>query len=205
MSVSQDRNALSCEAKPGDSQVPEALAADSDVRTDCPSYNIYRDGLFAEQKESIVKEWRNDSIAFFIGCSYSFEAALVKSGLPLGHLELDRAVPMYKTNYRLCPAGVFGGHMVVSMRSYRLADLERPVAWGLDGAKSLGITDLDGTNPDFGDPTEIQDGEVAVYFGCGLTPQLSVMDRGISGEVVGHTPGRMLMLDIKDEDVCLSF
>ncbi|KAK0496153.1 hypothetical protein EDD18DRAFT_1390963 [Armillaria luteobubalina] len=217
------RNPVSCpllgETKPGDPQVPEALAADSDVRTDCPSYNIYRDGVFAEQKESIETEWRDDSVAFFIGCSYSFEAALVKNGLPPRHLELNRAVPMYKTNYRLCPAGVFGGHMVVSMRPYRLVDLERvrditrpfvkthgePVAWGLDGAKYLGITDLDRTNPDFGDPTEIQDGEVAVYFGCGVTPQLSVMDSGISGEVIGHTPGRMLMLDIKDEDVCLSF
>ncbi|KAK0453994.1 uncharacterized protein EV420DRAFT_1696443 [Desarmillaria tabescens] len=206
------------ETKPGDPQVPEALAADSDVRTDCPSYNVYRDGVFSEQKESIEQEWRNDSVTFFIGCSYSFEAALAKNGLAPRHLELGRAVPMYRTSYRLCPAGVFSGHMVVSMRPYRLADLERvrditrpfvkthgePVAWGPEGAKSLGITDLDGTNPDFGDPTVIKDGEIAVYFGCGVTPQLSVMDSGIAGEVVGHTPGRMLMLDIKDEDVCVS-
>ncbi|KAK0203792.1 hypothetical protein DFS33DRAFT_1431970 [Desarmillaria ectypa] len=178
----------------------KALAADSDVRTDCPAYNIYRDDVFAEQKESIEQEWRNDSVAFFIGCSYSSEAALVKNGLTPRHLELNRAVPMYKTNYRLCPAG---------------ADLERvrditclfvkpqgePVAWGPEGAKSLGITDLNGMKPDFGDPTEIKDREIAVYFGCGVTPHLSVMGSSISGEVVGHTRGRMLMLDIKDEDV----
>ncbi|PBK89763.1 DUF1445-domain-containing protein [Armillaria gallica] len=151
-------HALSCETKSGDSQVPEALAMFGPI--DLPTTSTAM--AYLPSKRKALKK-----------------AALVKSGLPLRHLELDRAVPMYKTNYRLCPVEVFGGHMVVSMRPYRLADLEG----GLDGAKVLGITDLDETNPDFGGPTEIQDGEVAVYFGCGVTPQLSVMDSGISGEV----------------------
>ncbi|KAK0480793.1 hypothetical protein IW261DRAFT_1583961 [Armillaria novae-zelandiae] len=191
------RKPVSCplfgETKPGDPQVPEALAADSDVRTDClPTMYISRDGVFAEQKESIEKEWRDDSVAFFIGCSYSFEAALVKNELPPRHLELNRAVLVNKTNYRLRYAGVFGGHMEVSMRPYRLVGFERMRDITRPFVKTHG-------------ERVAWDGEVPAYFGSGVTPQLSVMDSGISGEVVGHTPGRMLMLDIKDEDICLSF
>lgn len=85
-------------------------------------------------------------------------------------------------------------------RPFTLAHGE-PVAYGPSGAASLGIADLDGTNPDFGDPSEIREGEVAVYWGCGVTPQLSVMDSEIEGIVVGHRPGMMLLCDLKDEDV----
>lgn len=106
--------------------------------------------------------------------------------------------------------------MVVSMRPYPLTELERvrsitrpfhrahgePVAWGVEGARSLGLTDFDGTSPDFGDASEIREGEVAVYWGCGVTPQLSVMDSKIEGLVVGHAPGHMLVLDMKNEEVC---
>jgi len=111
---------------------------------------------------------------------------------------------------------VFKGHMVVSMRPYPLSVLPRiqaitrpfllshgePVAFGPAGALALGITDLDGTKPDFGDPSEIKEGEVAVYWGCGVTPQLSVMDSAIEGIVVGHRPGMMLLCDIEDEEMC---
>ena len=106
--------------------------------------------------------------------------------------------------------------MVVSMRPYPAALLERvraitrpfvrahgePVAWGVEGARALGLTDLDGTKPDFGDPSEIREGEVAVYWGCGVTPQLSVMDSKIPGLVLGHAPGHMLVLDMLNKDVC---
>lgn len=77
-----------------------------------------------------------------------------------------------------------------------------PVAWGVEGARALGITDLDGTTPDFGDATEIREGEVAVYWGCGVTPQLSVMDSKIPGLVLSHAPGHMLVLDMVNKDVC---
>jgi len=107
--------------------------------------------------------------------------------------------------------------MVVSMRPYPLADLPlvrsitrpyflahgEPVAWGKEGAASLGITDVNGTKPDFGDPSVIREGEIAVYWGCGITPQLAVMDSGIAGLVVGHAPGQMLVLDMLNKEVCM--
>jgi uncharacterized protein YcsI (UPF0317 family) len=106
--------------------------------------------------------------------------------------------------------------MVVSMRPYPLTSLPlvrsitrpfvlahgEPVAWGREGAKALGLVDLDGTNPDFGDPSEIREGEMAVYWGCGVTPQLAVMDSKIPGIVLGHAPGQMLVLDMVNKDVC---
>ncbi|KAK0238709.1 hypothetical protein EDD85DRAFT_518096 [Armillaria nabsnona] len=214
------RNPVSCpllgETKPGDPRVPEHLAFKSDIRTDCPLYNIYRDGVFVESKPSLEDYWQPDSIAFFIGCSYSFEAALAESKLAPRHTELGRNVPMYRTNVPLMAAGAFSGHMVVSMRPYpvsqipKVRDITRPyflahgepVAYGPDGAKALGLSDFDGSNPDFGDPTEIREGEIAVYWGCGVTPQVAVMDSGIEGTVMGHAPGQMLVLDMVNEAVC---
>lgn len=106
--------------------------------------------------------------------------------------------------------------MVVSMRPYPVSELTRvrditrpyvrshgePVAWGIKGARTLGITDADGTHPDFGDPSEIRDGEIPVYWGCGVTPQLAVMDSGIDGIAIGHAPGQMFVTDLKVEDAC---
>ncbi len=93
------------ETKPGDPRVPEHLASKSDIRTDCPLYNIYRDGVFVESKPSLKDYWQPDSIAFFIGCSYSFEAALAENKLAPRHTELGRTVPMYRTNVPLMAAG----------------------------------------------------------------------------------------------------
>ncbi|ORY78487.1 hypothetical protein BCR35DRAFT_305129 [Leucosporidium creatinivorum] len=215
------RNPVPCpllgETLPGDATVPARLAANADIRYDLPLYRTYVDGAYVEEKRDVAKEWKEDSVAFFIGCSYSFEAALTAQGLVPRHTELNRNVPMYRTKVPLAAAGVFGGNMVVSMRPYPLALLPlvrettrpfvlahgEPVAWGVEGARALGITDLDGTKPDFGDATEIREGEVAVYWGCGVTPQLSVMDSKIPGLVLSHAPGHMLVLDMLNKDVCV--
>ncbi|KAM0747628.1 hypothetical protein T439DRAFT_328843 [Meredithblackwellia eburnea MCA 4105] len=215
------RNPAPCpllgETAPGDPRVPSHLAKASDIRFDVPSYTVYENGKFISNVESLENEWKEDSVAFFIGCSFTFEDALVANGLIPRHVELGRNVPMYKTKVPLCPAGVFSGHMVVSMRPYPQSSLPQvrsitrpyilahgePVAWGIEGAKQLGITDLDGTRPDFGDPTEIREGEIAVYWACGVTPQLSVMDSGVEGRVFGHAPGQMLVLDLGVEEVLL--
>ncbi|GAA5881810.1 hypothetical protein JCM16303_006462 [Sporobolomyces ruberrimus] len=204
------------ETKPGDPRVPSHLALDSDIRTDCPLYRVYSNGKLLESKKDIMADWKEDTIAFFIGCSYSFESALSENGLIPRHTELKRNVPMYKTKVPLAPAGAFTGHWVVSMRPYPREALERvrsitrpftlahgePVAWGVEGARSLGIEDLDGTRPDYGDPSEIREGEIAVYWGCGVTPQLAVQDSNIPEVVLGHSPGHMLVCDMKDEGVC---
>ncbi|GAA5954279.1 hypothetical protein JCM3765_005338 [Sporobolomyces pararoseus] len=204
------------ETKPGDPTVPSHLAKNSDIRTDCPLYRIYSNGKLLASKKDVRAEWSEDTIAFFIGCSFSFESALVRNGLVPRHIELKRNVPMYKTKVPLAPAGSFSGHWVVSMRPYPKEALERvrsitrpfvlahgePVAFGEEGARSLGIEDLDGTRPDYGDPSEIREGEIAVYWGCGVTPQLAIQDSKLSETVMSHSPGFMLVCDMRDEEVC---
>ncbi|KFY23898.1 hypothetical protein V491_02366 [Pseudogymnoascus sp. VKM F-3775] len=161
-----------------------AIASALDICTDVPLYMVYDDGnLVKSHCSDIANEWTDDHVAFLIGCSYSFEAALTAAGLPPRHTALGRNVPMYSTNIPLCAAGVFtGGTYVVSMRPYRKADIEKvreltrpyvsthgePVAWGWDSVERLGIKDINA--PDFGDkPLDLDaadDEIVPVFWGA---------------------------------------
>lgn len=202
----------------------DAIASDIDIRYDAPRYMVYRDGKLVDSLvPDITAQWTEDHVAFLIGCSYSFETALVNHNLPPRHIVTQRNVPMYRTNISLCPAGAFtGATYVVSMRPYKRSDVEKvrdttrpfvtthgePIAWGWDGMKNLGISNIN--KPDWGDaPLEI-DGQpldatnmdvVPVFWGCGVTPQEAVMRAGLKGTVLGHAPGHMILLDVKDEDV----
>ncbi|GJN93251.1 hypothetical protein Rhopal_006298-T1 [Rhodotorula paludigena] len=214
------RNPVPCPllgmTEPGNPMVPEHLAKDCDIRTDAPAYNVYKEGKLVATKSDILDEWQDDSVGALVGCSFSFEAALIAGGLTPRQIEISRNVPMYKTMVPLAAAGVFTGHMVVSMRPYppsaieRVRDLTRPfvrahgepVAWGAAGAAALGIDDLKGQRPDFGGVSAVHEGEVPVYWGCGVTPQLVVMDSKLPEVVMGHAPGHMLILDMRDEEVC---
>lgn len=192
----------------------DELADTIDVRYDIPQYNVYEGGCLVGSKASIEKEWSDESVAFLIGCSFSFEDALTKAGLPPRQIQLGCNVPMYQTNIKLHPAGIFvGAKMIVSMRPYRPKDIEEvrqvtrpfvqthgePVAWGWDAVKELGINNID--KPEFGEAVNFEADEVPVFWGCGVTPQAAVMaaaDR-IPGKVMGHKPGHMLVLDITEE------
>lgn len=214
------RNPVPCpllgETFPGDFRLPKHLARDADVRTDCPAYNVYVDGVLQARKTDLLDEWNENSVAFFIGCSFSFEETLIKNGLTPKHVMQDRNVPMYTTKVPLHAAGVFSGNTVVSLRAYPKESIPlvklltapfylahgEPIAIGREGALALGLTDLDGSSPDFGDATQIEEGEVGVYWGCGVTPQQAVMDSGIKGLVACHAPGQMLVLDMFNEAVC---
>jgi uncharacterized protein YcsI (UPF0317 family) len=204
----------------------ESIAADVDIRHDAPRYNVYQDGdLVKSQVTDIVKEWTDDHIAFLIGCSFSFESALTVSGLPPRHIIMNRNVPMYRTNSPLCPAGAFtGSTYVVSMRPYKKIEIEtvrdvtrpyvtthgEPIAWGWDAVRKLGIKDIN--VPEWGDAPLAIDGRafdeehavdeaVPVFWGCGVTPQEAVMRANVEGTVMGHAPGHMLVLDVKEEDL----
>ena len=148
-----------------------------DVRTDVPKYTIYESGKLIGTKTDIRDEWTDDHIAFLIGCSFSFESALDKAGLPCRHWKEKCNVSMYKTNRKLLPAGVFtGATHVVSMRPYLSKDVEKvreitrpflkmhgePIAWGWDGMEELGIKDID--QPDFGEAVKFREGEVPVFW-----------------------------------------
>ncbi|THW18647.1 hypothetical protein D6D23_07603 [Aureobasidium pullulans] len=178
----------------------DRIASDIDIRHDSPRYMVYQDGrLTISHITNITSQWTEDHVAFLIGCSYSFETALIDDGLPPRHTVMGRNVPMYRTNIPLCPAGAFtGSTYVVSMRPYKRSDIER-------------VRDVcDYTRPDWGDAPVEPDGQpldptnedvVPVFWGCGVTPQEAVMKAGLKGTVLGHAPGHMILLDVKDEDV----
>lgn len=197
--------------EPGEYRI-DALGHDLDIRTDVPAYNIYRDGQLAERVESLKDFWRQDFVVFAIGCSFSFEAMLAREGIPLRHVEEGCNVSMYRTNIPNRRAGVFGGELVVSMRPMRGADAIRavqvtsryprvhgaPVHIGTPA--ELGIEDL--ANPDFGDPVTIRDGELPVFWACGVTAQTALMDAKLP-LAIAHAPGHMLMTDITNASLAV--
>lgn len=181
------------------------LGTDVDIRTDVPSYNIFRDGVLTESVPDIKDLWGGDSVAFVIGCSFTFEQALVTDGIRLRHWDDDTTVSMYRTNIQTTPAGPFRGEMVVSMRPMTMANAIKaaaitarfPHAHGapvhIGDPSQIGIADLG--KPDFGDPTRMEEGEVPVFWACGVTPQRTVLEAKLP-LVITHTPGHMLVTDI---------
>ena len=180
---------------------------DGDVRTDLPAYRVYVDGELVEETPDVREWWREDLVSFLVGCSFTFEAALMEEGVPVRHVEQGVNVPMYRTSRRCRPAGSMSGPLVVSMRpvpAAQVADAVRitsryPAVHGapvhVGDPAALGIDDL-GT-PDFGDPVEVRDGEVPVFWACGVTPQAAVMESR-PPLAISHAPGHMLVTDARD-------
>lgn len=178
-----------------------------DLRTDLPAYRVYRDGQLVEERDEVVDLWRDDLVAFLIGCSFTFEAALLAAGVGVRHLQEGCNVPMYRTNRRCRPAGDLAGPVVMSMRpvpAEQVATAVRVTARypAVHGAplhvgdpQRLGIADLD--RPDFGDPVQVRPGELPVFWGCGVTPQAAVMHSRPSF-AIAHAPGHMAITDEVD-------
>ncbi len=192
---------------PGDPR-PHTFAPQADLRTDLPRYRVYRDGVAVAEPTDIRALWRTDLVAFLIGCSFTFERALLAAGVPVRHIECGLNVPMYRTTCACVPAGPFAGPLVVSMRPMP-ADLVplatsvtaryprmhgAPVHAGAPAA--LGIADL--AQPDYGDAVPIQPGEVPVFWACGVTPQ-AVAQAARLPFMITHAPGHMLVGDQTDE------
>jgi len=177
---------------------------DIDIRTDVPLYNIYRDGELAGQARDIRDLWQDDFVAFVLGCSYSFDAALQMGGLPLRHLEVGRTPSVFVTNVPTVPAGPFGGGLVVSMRPFSVPDAVRaievtaryPNAHGTPvhfaDPAAIGIVDIN--KPDWGGPIDVLPGEVPVFWACGVTPQVAIR-RARPPICITHAPGCMLITD----------
>ncbi len=192
----------------GDPTLP-SLGRDIDIRTDVGSYRIYRNGELTGERREIADLWRDDFVTFILGCSFSFEKALMAEGIGLRHITQNKTVSMYKTNIPTTPAGPFRGEMVVSMRPLTAGDAIRAAEItsrfpGAHGAPihsgnpaAIGIDDI--SCPDWGDPTEFHDGEIAVFWACGVTPQVAV--RNARPPIfITHSPGRMLITDIRSTD-----
>ena len=190
-------------SEPGSARIPE-LGDDLDLRTDLPRYRVWRRGELVEEPTDILRHWRDDLVAFVIGCSFTFEHALIEDGMPLRHVEQGRNVAMYRTSIACQPAGAFGGPMVVSMRPLRPADAIRAVQVtsrfpGVHGAPvhlghpgMIGIADL--ARPDYGDAVEVRDDELPVFWACGVTPQ-AVIAAARPDFAITHAPGCMLVTD----------
>lgn len=191
-------------SEPGSPRIPK-LGEDLDIRTDLPGYRIFRNGRFQENARDLTDIWRDDFVAFVLGCSFSFEEALCAAQVPLRHIEAGRNVAMYRTSIEVVPAGPFSGPLVVSMRSFRPADAIQaillsarfPLAHGapihIGDPARIGIADLQ--EPDFGDEPLIEEGDIPVFWACGVTPQLALLSSG-ADIIITHDPGHMLITDV---------
>ena len=183
------------------------LGSDIDIRTDVPAYNIYRDGHLDATVTDISDLWRDDLVSFALGCSFTFEHAIQRAGIPLWHIDNDKTVPMFRSNIETVPAGPFGGAMVVSMRSIpedrleEVSEISRrfPLAHGapihFGDPAEIGIVDI--AQPDWGDPAPVDPGEVPVFWACGVTPQVAIEAARLP-LCITHKPGHMLITDIPE-------
>jgi uncharacterized protein YcsI (UPF0317 family) len=196
---------------PGDWRIP-ALGEDLDIRTDLPRYRVWRDGALVEEPNDLLAFWRDDLVTFAIGCSFSFEQALLDDGIELRHITCDCTVPMYRTSVETAPAGPFRGPLVVSMRPMKPADAIRAVQIttrfpSVHGApvhlgkpELIGIADLGA--PDYGDAVPINDDEIPVFWACGVTPQ-SVIAAVRPEFCITHYPGAMLVTDRRNNEFAI--
>jgi uncharacterized protein YcsI (UPF0317 family) len=198
---------LVARTEPGNPE-PRTAAPGADLRTDVPRYRVFRHGV-AEQREptDVVDLWRDDFVGFLLGCSFTFETALMAAGLPVRHIEQGRNVPMYRTSIPCQSAGKFAGPLVVSMRPYSPEVIDRVIEItgrypGMHGApvhvgdpSILGIRDIG--RPDFGDAVTIADHEIPVFWACGVTPQLA-LDAARPEIAITHSPGCMFVTDLPE-------
>jgi uncharacterized protein YcsI (UPF0317 family) len=190
----------------GPGALEPASAPGANIATDVPGYRVYKDGELVEERSDVSLLWQRDFVSFLIGCSFSFEDALTKAGIPLRHVEQGCNVSMYRTNIACVPSGSFSGEMVVSMRPVKSRDVARAVeisgrfalAHGapvhIGNPQALGIADI--SRPDYGDAVSIMDDEVPVFWACGVTPQW-VAQRSRLGMCITHAPGKMFVTDLK--------
>ncbi|MEO1639842.1 MAG: putative hydro-lyase [Pseudomonadota bacterium] len=183
----------------------DTLGHDIDIRTDLPAYYVYRDGRLDETVSDISGLWQDDFVSFALGCSFTFEHALEQAGIPVWHIENNTTVPMFASNIQTVPAGPFGGATVVSMRAIPDARLEEvyaisrnfPMAHGAPvhhgDPAAIGIADL--KTPDWGDPAPVPPGHTPVFWACGVTPQVALMQAKLPIAIT-HKPGHMLITDV---------
>lgn len=190
----------------------DMLGQDVDIRTDIPRYRVYRDGVMTEEVTDVRDLWQDDMVAFLLGCSFSFEEALLADGLEVRNITEGVNVPMYRTNIECQPAGRFSGTTVVSMRPMKPKDAIRaiqicsrfpsvhgaPLHFGDPAA--IGIRDIN--TPDFGDAVTIREGEVPVFWACGVTPQVAI-EQARPPICITHSPGCMLVTDIPNSRLAI--
>jgi uncharacterized protein YcsI (UPF0317 family) len=199
-------------SQPGDPMLPR-LGADIDIRTDVPRYRVWRHGELVNEPTDLRALWRDDLVTFVIGCSFSFEQALLDAGLSMRHIDQNRNVAMYRSNIATVAAGPFHGPMVVSMRPLKAKAAIRaiqvtsrfPDVHGapvhLGDPALIGIADL--AKPDYGDPVDVMPDELPVFWACGVTPQAAIA-QARPEFCITHAPGAMLITDLLNHELASS-
>ena len=192
---------------PGDPE-PVWSAPGADIRTDVPGYRVYRDGQLTEQRGDIRGLWRDDLVTFLLGCSFTFEHALIEAGIGVRNVERGSRVSMFVSSLECVPAGRFHGPVVVSMRPIPEAQVELvcalsaryPHAHGapihVGDPAAIGIADI--ARPEFGEPVAIGPGEVPVFWVCGVTPQAVAVSARVPF-MLTHEPAQMFVTDLPRE------
>ena len=189
---------------------PKLTAPGADLRTDIAKYRIYEKGELTDEVTDVTPYWREDLVAFLLGCSFTFEQAIVQAGVRLWHLQHEKSVAMWRTNIQCRPAGIFRGPMVVSMRPIRPMDLPKAITAsarfpGAHGApvhigapKAIGIADID--KPHYGDAQGFEAGDIPVFWACGVTPQ-AVALASKPPFMITHSPGNMFVTDMRNSQL----
>ena len=207
-----ENNPVSCPlldvSEVGDAFLP-GLGDDIDIRSDIPEYCVYREGNLIEKRSDISDLWQDDMVTFVLGCSFSFEEALMKAGVPIRNIEMGVNVSMYETNIETLPSGRFFGNLVVSMRPLTAQNAIKaiqitsrfpkvhgaPVHMG--DPSLIGIKNI--YEPEFGNTVEIHSDEIPVFWACGVTPQVAI--RNAKPPIcITHSPGKMLITDKLNAD-----
>ena len=201
------RNGRACallhRSEPGQYLLPE-LGEGIDIRTDVSRYLVHRAGKAAEEITDVRDLFRDDLVTFALGCSFSFEEALIGAGLEVRNIAEGRNVPMFRTNRACEPAGRFHGNLVVSMRPFSGEAVDRaceisgryPLVHGAPvyagDPAALGISDI--SAPEFGEAVTIHPDEVPTFWACGVTAIEALRNAGLDF-CITHAPGHMLITD----------
>lgn len=184
---------------------PQSLGDGIDVRKDVAGYHLLRHGRFTEEVSDISSYWEDDFVTFYIGCSFSFEEALIDNGIAIPHIDADINVPMYRSNIPMKPSGPFSGSMVVSLRALKPADVikavqvttDMPMVHGapvhLGDPNQIGIKNIH--SPDFGDAPILADGHLNTFWACGVSAQVALASANLPFTIT-HAPGKMLITDV---------
>ena len=194
------------------SSEPKQMAPEADLRSDLARYRVFQHGELVSEVEDVSELWRDDLVSFLLGCSFSFESALIRAGISLYHFEHGTNVSMYVTNIQTTPAGIFSGPMVVSMRPIPRDKVVRtvqvtsrfPAVHGapvhIGDPEAIGIRDI--SKPDLGEVVNMKEAEVPVFWACGVTPQVVAMESK-PPLMITHSPGHMFITDLRDDDLAV--
>lgn len=190
----------------GPGRFTTALAEGADLRRDLPAYEVWRGGSLTEIRTDVTELWSDDLVTMLIGSSASFEAALEAEGIPLRHLEQGRNVPMFRTKWQCLPEWRFRTPLVMTMRPMpphlvaraAMITSAMPYAHGAPvhagSPRMVGVRNLG--RPDFGDPVDLEPGDVPVFWSSGVTMHQAVSAAKLPFAIT-HAPGCMLITDRK--------